>query len=126
MGAGELILVVEDQATTRQAIVDSLDLLGYRVIEAEHGRQALSLLETHAEEVALVLSDVVMPEMGGIALFHVLRQRGQQLPLVLMTGHPMGREMEEMQAEGLAGWILKPPNLDHLAQVIAQAIKRTR
>ncbi|MDY0020216.1 MAG: PAS domain S-box protein [Anaerolineae bacterium] len=126
MGAGELILVVEDQATTRQAIVDSLDLLGYRVIEAEHGRQALSMLKAHADEVALVLSDVVMPEMGGIALFHVLRQQGQQLPIVLMTGHPMGREMEEMQAEGLAGWILKPPNLDHLAQVIARAIKGTR
>jgi len=48
------------------------------------------------EHIALVLSDVVMPVMGGIALVHTLRQQGWETPVILLTGHPMGEELDEM------------------------------
>jgi DNA-binding NtrC family response regulator len=70
----------------------------------------------------LVVSDLVMPEMGGQALFHALRQRGLTLPVVMMSGHPMENEMASLQAQGLAGWLQKPPDIEQLAQLLAQAL----
>jgi DNA-binding NtrC family response regulator len=79
-------------------------------------------LEEHTE-VALVVSDLVMPEMGGQALFHALRERGLTLPVVMMSGHPMESEMASLQAQGLAGWLLKPPSIEQLAQLLARTLE---
>jgi len=63
-----------------------------------------------------------MPVMGGVALFHTLRERGWQIPVVLLTGHPMDEELDELQAQGLNAWLPKPPRLEHLAQAMADAL----
>jgi two-component system, cell cycle sensor histidine kinase and response regulator CckA len=120
-GQGQLILVVEDDTTTRQALAESLDLLNYRVVEAGNGREALTLLALHGNEIDLVLSDAIMPEMGGIALFHALRDRNLAIPFVVITGHAMEKDIENLRALGLRGWLIKPPNLSQLAGTL-QAI----
>jgi len=122
-GQGETILVVEDNAAMREALVDSLEILNYRVLEASNGREALSVVERHGDEIDLVLSDVVMPEMGGIALFHALKQRYSAVRVVLLTGHPMEEELETLRAEGLSDWLPKPPSPEQLAQVVARALR---
>jgi two-component system cell cycle sensor histidine kinase/response regulator CckA len=116
-------MVVEDNATTRKALVDSLELLNYRVLETTNGREALALLERHADQIALVLTDVVMPEMGGKALFQALKERGSNVKVAMLTGHPMDEELEDLRAQGLIGWITKPPSLEQLAQMVARALK---
>ena len=121
-GQGETVLVVEDNAALRGALVDILELLNYRALQAANGREALAVLEQRADEIALVLSDLVMPEMGGQALFHAMRQRGLTLPVVILSGHPMERELEALQAQGLAGWILKPLDEEQLGQLLARAL----
>jgi len=121
-GQGETVLVVEDNAALRQALAGILESLNYRVLEAADGREALDVLEQRTEDVALVLSDLVMPEMGGQALFQAMRQRGLTLPVVMLSGHPMENELEALQAQGLAGWMLKPPGLEQLAQLLARAL----
>jgi len=121
-GQGETVLVVEDNAALRGALVDILELLNYRALQAANGREALAVLERRADEIALVLSDLVMPEMGGQALFHAMRQRGLTLPVVILSGHPMERELEALQAQGLAGWILKPLDEEQLGQLLARAL----
>jgi two-component system cell cycle sensor histidine kinase/response regulator CckA len=122
-GRGETILVVEDNQVLQEALVDTIESLNYRVLTADTGQQALAVLEEHAE-VALVVSDLVMPEMGGQALFHALRQRGLTLPVVMLSGHPMENELVSLQAQGLAGWLLKPPSIEQLAHLLAQALKQ--
>ena len=122
-GRGETILVVEDNQILQEALVDTIESLNYRVLTADTGQQALAILEEHAE-VALVVSDLVMPEMGGQALFHALKQRGLTLPVVMMSGHPMENELVSLQAQGLAGWLLKPPSIEQLAQLLAQALEQ--
>jgi len=130
-GQGETVLVVEDDASTRKALVDSLELLNYRGLEAADGREALAVLEQpppqagggKREGIALVLSDVVMPGMGGVALLHALRQRGLTMPVVMLTGHPLERELESLRAQGMSDWLPKPPSLEQLAKVVARALK---
>ncbi len=122
-GHGETILVVEDEATVRAALVAVLEQLEYRVLQASNGQEALNILALHADEIALVLSDFVMPLMGGRGLFGAMQQRGFDLPLVLLSGHPLENELREMQEQGLAGWMLKPPNIEQLAQLLARVLK---
>jgi len=122
-GQGETILVVEDNAELRAAMAAGLEQMNYRVLEAGDGSEALAILERHAGEVSLVLSDLVMPEMGGQALFHAMRQRGLTLPMVMLSGHPMESELRSLREQGLAGWMLKPPNTAQLSQLLARALR---
>jgi CheY-like chemotaxis protein/two-component sensor histidine kinase len=122
-GQGETILVVEDADFTRKALVESLELLNYRVLEAEDGLRALDILEERGTEIALVVSDVVMPKMGGASLLYALKERGLQVKVVMITGHPLEKELEDLKAQGMIDWLPKPPNLERLAQVVAQALR---
>jgi two-component system, cell cycle sensor histidine kinase and response regulator CckA len=129
-GQGQTILVVEDDAATRAALVDSLELLNYRVIETANGREALAILEQQAgradaaEQIALVLSDMVMPEMGGRALLHALREKPLNTRIVFLTGHPLDEEtFEDLHSQGLQGWLLKPLSIEQLSQTLAQALE---
>lgn len=70
----------------------------------------------------MVLSDLVMPEMGGQALFQAMRRRGLSLPVVMLTGHPMENELQSLQAQGLAGWMLKPPEMEQLSRLLARLL----
>ncbi len=101
----ETILLVEDNNILRVSVVNTLSELGYQVLEAENGTVALTILESEPEKIDLIISDVVMPEMGGVVFYQHIQQKYPTLPLLLMTGYPLGE-----QAPELAGlpWIAKP------------------
>jgi len=126
LGHGETVLVVEDAEAVRAALVAGLEQLNYRPLAATNGRQALAKIEELGEAVALVLSDVVMPEMGGIALLHALREMGWQTPVILLTGHPLEKELETLRAEGMTSWLAKPPTLERLAYALKDALQSPR
>jgi two-component system cell cycle sensor histidine kinase/response regulator CckA len=121
-GKGEVILVVEDNASLRATLRETLAEWGYQVQEAANGVQALALLEELGGAVNLVLSDVVMPEMGGVALAHALRERGWVMPVILLSGYPQERDVAELRAYGVSAWLSKPPALDQLARAVADAL----
>jgi signal transduction histidine kinase/ActR/RegA family two-component response regulator len=121
-GQGETILVVEDSTVTRQALVEGLELLGYRVLQATNGWEALTVYKQFAEEIALVVSDLVMPGMGGQALFHALREQDPTLKVVMLSGHPLEHEMEDLRVQGLSAWLPKPPDLRQLSRALIQAL----
>ncbi len=121
-GKGEVILVVEDNPSLRATLRETLTEWGYQVQEAANGVQALALLEELGGAVNLVLSDVVMPEMGGVALAHALRERGWVMPVILLSGYPQERAMAKLRAYGVGVWLSKPPSIEELAEAVAQAL----
>lgn len=123
LGHGETLLVVEDNEIVREAIVESLRTLNYRVLEAADGRAALVVFDEHGNDIRLLISDVVMPEMGGVALLRTLRQRQIMIPVVLLTGHSLHDELASLRDQGVVDWLLKPPELAQLARVIATGLK---
>jgi len=130
MGQGETILVVEDNAATSAAIVESLEFLNYRTLTAAHGLEALQLLEKHAE-IALILSDIVMPEMGGPELLATLQAKGARTRIIFLTGHPLEENLQASQeltsnagSSLLVGRLLKPANLDELSEAVARVLAR--
>ena len=123
-GGGETILIVEDNDVLREALCDIVEMLGYKVLCAGQGIEALAVLEAQPNTVDLVLSDMIMPEMGGDELLAAMHQRGLAVPMVILSGNPLNHDVTDMERKGLAGWLLKPPNLNELAQLLAQVLEQ--
>jgi CheY-like chemotaxis protein len=123
-GQGQLILVVEDDAVVRKALVESLAQMGYRCQQAADGQQAMAILERPTDEISLVLSDVIMPGMSGVALLQAIRKKGLMMPVVMLTGHPLEKQMEELRERENVEWLPKPPDLKQLANALARALDR--
>jgi len=107
-GKGETILVVEDDEAARNALGETLQRMNYNVILAEDGARALELFEGAGSKIAMVISDVVMPRIGGMELFRELRKLNPEVRALLVTGYPLGRDTRELLEAGKAGWIQKP------------------
>jgi len=88
------ILLVEDEPSVRSVARRALSRCGYTVLEAADGAEALRVYEEHGGRVDLLLTDVVMPRMGGPELYKELRTRDPDLPVLFMSGYP-GREIAE-------------------------------
>jgi PAS domain S-box-containing protein len=86
-GSGATILLVEDERSVRSTVRRLLERHGYRVLEAANGQDALTLIAAHNGEINLVLSDMVMPGMGGMELASRVRSVAPKLPVLLMTGY---------------------------------------
>ena len=123
-GQGETVLVVEDNPAARRALVESLETLNYRILEAADGQEALTLFEQYGDEIALVLSDVVMPGMGGMELCSALSRLDPAVRVVLLTGYPLDNGSTELQMAGVVDWLLKPADLNQLAQAVAGVLER--
>jgi len=122
LGAGQIVLIVEDEETIRQALIESLAMLNYQMMEAKNGREALTLIEQHHDKIAVVLCDIIMPVMGGVALFHTLREREISIPFIMITGYAVEKDMENLRALGMQGWLAKPLDLTKLAQLLQHAL----
>ncbi|MBI3789964.1 MAG: response regulator [Gemmatimonadetes bacterium] len=120
---GKLLLVVDDEDALRLSISRFLERRGYRVLVAHDGLEALALLEDSDWTVDLLLTDIVMPRMGGIELAERVRGRPGAPAIICMTGHA-GRAAE---APPDAPWhpdrvMIKPFELHDLAERIAEML----
>ena len=122
MGEGETILVVEDNAHARAAIVHSLELLSYKVLTAADGQEALTVLDSQTDNIDLIVSDMVMPVMGGAELLQEIKARGLTVPVVMLSGYFLEDQLETLRSLGMTGWLSKPPRLGALSQMVRQAL----
>lgn len=121
-GQGELILLVEDDADVLEVTQAMLQSLGYRVVTATNGRHAQIVFDQYKNEIALVLTDVTMPEMGGLALAQALRTKEPQVKIVALTGYPLETESKDLLSQGIVDWLQKPLNRHELAKTIKQSL----
>jgi two-component system cell cycle sensor histidine kinase/response regulator CckA len=118
-------MVVEDEAAVRRAVQRRLERLGYEVIAACDGEDALRIAET-LDGVDLLLSDVVMPGIDGPTLAVRLREKWQDLPVLFVTGYSADR-LARSDAVGVHDQILeKPYQVDDLARTIRQMLEARR
>jgi len=120
-GRGETILLVEDNEKVRQAGQMTLQSLNYRVLTARNGQEALEVCRS-AGKVDLVLTDVVMPEMGGVKLTQELRKMDPGLRVLVLTGYLMPGDMEQLGNLDIHGIVHKPLDAQTLAQTVRQAL----
>jgi CheY-like chemotaxis protein len=117
-GQGEIILVVEDDPYIRAVLQESLETFNFRVLTAVNGREALAIYQSRGAEIALVISDLVMPEMGGEQLVRTLQQINPAIKIIIITGYPLERASTELPESEDVGWLQKPVNLEQLSAVV--------
>ncbi len=87
------VLLVDDEPEMRTIGRIALEQVGYRVLDAENGQQALAQLAGHPGEVGLVISDVMMPDMDGMALVRKMHDLGESIPIILLSGHVLEEDL---------------------------------
>jgi PAS domain S-box-containing protein len=112
----ETLLLVDDEAVVLEAVSDMLRELGYGVISAMGGPEAIELYRRYREEIALVLLDLVMPDMSGRECFEELKAIDPEVKVVLSTGYSVDGQVQEIVDLGLAGYIQKPYRVELLGK----------
>ena len=116
------ILTVDDTATMRQMISFTLHSVGYEVLQASDGREALTLAQ--GRKLDMVIADVNMPNMDGIALVKALRALPEYkfIPILLLTTESTDAKRQEGKGAGATGWIVKPFNPEQLLNVVKKVL----
>jgi len=123
-GGDETILVAEDDDCVSLLVVRALEARGYRVLLAHDGREALELYERHAQRVSLLVTDVIMPNMGGEKLVTELGARGHQPRVLFMSGYTDEQLRNLREREGDVDILQKPFDVGDLLRRVRSAIDR--
>jgi len=121
-GAVETVLLVEDDNPVRTLTREALVRRGYRVVEARDGATALSLAESHAGPIDLLLTDVVMPDMSGRELADRLRPTRSDLKVLYMSGYEDEAVVQRGGLEPGAVYLRKPFTPQALARMVRDAL----
>ncbi len=124
-GDNETLLVVEDDAEVRSLVIDMLKDLGYATIEAENAVQALGQIDAHPE-IALMITDVVMPGMNGRALANEAHVRRPDLPVLFTTGYTRNAIVHHGVLDPDVHVIIKPYTIETLAAKVQELVQAAR
>ena len=118
------ILVAEDDHAIRTLITTKLKQENYPIYTAETGEEALSVMEKH--QVDLLISDIMMPVMGGYSLVKALRETKHTLPILMITAKSQLESLEEAFTLGVDDYMVKPIRLEELALRVRALLRRAQ
>lgn len=123
-GAGIGVLMVEDDATNSMVTRSYLQQLGHRVVAVASGEEALLLLDS--SEVSIVLLDISLPGIDGLAILQHIRDHADpdisSMPVIAMSAHVFTEEVDQYLAAGMDGFLGKPFSLEALDQAVRKAV----
>ena len=122
----ETVLLVEDEDTVRNLARQMLQSLGYAVITAEDGVSAIETIDGREDEIDLLLTDVVMPRMGGEKLYEELSRRRPDLPVLYSSGYTESTVIHHGVREGGVPFMHKPYTLDEMAHAVRKVLDGTQ
>ena len=114
-GGTETILIVDDQETVWDFLIEALQNLGYSVLLAENGEDAVEIYRENPNQIDLVLLDMVMPKMGGHSAFYHLKNIDPNVKVLLSSGFVSAASVKDLQDNGAVGFLSKPHRIKDLA-----------
>jgi hypothetical protein len=122
---GRTVLLVDDDARNIFTLSSVLERRGMKVLTATTGREAIETLET-SDEVALVLMDIMMPEMDGYQTMQVIRSKAEfrRLPIIALTAKAMKGDREKCLEAGASDYLAKPVNTEQLLSALRMWLHR--
>ena len=116
------IMTVDDSPSMRMLLKAALDDLGYAVVQAEDGMEALETIGGAAPD--LLITDINMPRLDGFGLIERLRRqdRYRSLPILVLTTESSDEKKQRARAAGATGWIIKPFHPDKLSAAIRRVL----
>ena len=122
MRSQKVVLVAEDEPALVDIFRRALEREGYRVLTAEDGRHALAVLEEKRAEIDLLLSDIVMPGMGGRELVWLIRDKYPHIKVILASGYTNERGALQMMEDGGVAFVAKPVDLGILVRLVGEVL----
>jgi hemerythrin-like metal-binding protein/PAS domain S-box-containing protein len=116
------VLVVDDEDALRAVACGAFCRLGFRILEARDGLEALQVFEANRAQIRLILMDLTMPRMDGEEAFRELRRAGARMPIILSSGFGHEEAMQRFTGKGLAGFLQKPYRLQALVDAVREAL----
>ena len=121
-GNGELVLVVDDEENIVNATKTVLERHNYRVLSAADGVEALALFAQQMQEIRVVLTDIAMPYIDGVASVRALRKMKPDVPIVAFTGEDRQARLKELQALNVNNFLIKPFSTESLLAAIHSSV----
>ena len=123
-GNGELILVVDDEESIREITRGTLETFGYNVLTASDGTEALAIYADRKNDIAIVLTDMVMPFMDGPATIRALQRMNPAVRIIAASGLGTGQRAGEGPLEGVSIFLNKPYTAEKLLKTLAQLLNK--
>jgi two-component system, cell cycle sensor histidine kinase and response regulator CckA len=121
-GGAETILVVDDEKINTEIMQEWLDILGYKVLTAQNGQDAVDIYRLRSKEIHLVILDMIMPGMSGGEVFDVMKEINPDVRVILSSGYSIEGRAHEILKRGIKAFIQKPFRIDSLAQKIREVL----
>jgi CheY-like chemotaxis protein len=121
-GGTETILLVDDEEMVADIGKDLLEKLGYRVLVASGGTEAIKLFQRHRDQIELVILDMIMPDMSGGETFSRMRAIKPDAKILLSSGYSLDRRASAIMKQGCNGFIQKPFNLKKISHKIREIL----
>ena len=123
--AHRLVLVIDDEASVREAVTDILELEEMPVITAPDGQRGLELYRDRQTDIGLVLLDLSMPGLNGEQTFHELRKINPQVQVILSSGYSQDEVVQRFADQSRVGFIQKPYEPSKLVREIRRWLGAT-
>lgn len=115
------ILIVDDEKNIREGLAEVFGLEGYEALTASDGQEAIRLLDERY--IDLVITDLRMPKVSGAELLHHIKQRWQNIPVIIITAHGDIHDAVAAMQDGALEFITKPPDIEHLVKLTKNALE---
>ena len=120
------VLIIDDEPAIRRLYAGYCRSLGYEVQEAANGTIALDRIDKGLDDLDAVIVDMYLGDMNGMSLIHHIRERNQDLSVVVSTGMPSFSLMQEAILTGIDGFIIKPVNYELFHTTLTRAVRNAR
>ncbi len=120
----EAVLLVDDEEIILKTAGSMLTKLGYQVILAESGREAVNRVREMGDAIDLIVMDMIMPDMDGVETFHQVRRLYPSIRVLLTSGYSYEGAASELMAEGCEGYLQKPYDINELSLHIREILDR--
>ncbi len=119
-----LIMLVDDEDIVLDVGTQMIEKIGYSVIKAKNGKEAITLFRKHKAQVSLVILDLRMPEMDGECAYELLKEIEPEIKVLISSGCSLRDEANQNLKYGCNGFIQKPFNLKTLSQKVEELISQ--
>ena len=118
----ENILLVDDEEMILDVVKEMLNSLGYKVLVATSGKEAIDVFKKDKEKIHIVIMDMIMPDMAGNETYYWLKQINPDLKILLSSGYAINGKAMEMLKRGCNGFIQKPYNMKQLSEKLREIL----
>jgi len=124
LGHDEPILIVEDNDLVRESLVEAIAMLNYRPFSVTNGREALDFCQSPENKIALIITDLIMPEMGGEQLIKQLHKLLPDMKVIIITGFPDDPKLKQVAEMGFRNIFTKPLNLKDFMEEVDNNLRK--